>query len=210
QGLVCEFGSKKRGVTGDAVGGSGRAAVGSEVGDAAVVTRAASPRGAGWPDEGVVERVAGDVADFAAAPRRQRHTVEGVGAMPCDVGESGVLVDAEVVGVVDGRDELRRSGRIEGANIDGHAHEHFLRGRRVVEVAGLRPVAYAVDTRLGWGRNAAVGVERHGVVGEPQASSGTAAVVCEIDTPDEPSEAVGYPHHVRTKQTAAVEAAHPV
>ncbi len=70
---------------------------------------AASPCGAGRPDEGVVEWVTGEVADFAAVPRRQRHPVESVGSMPCDISESGVLVDAEVIGVIDRGDELRRA-----------------------------------------------------------------------------------------------------
>jgi hypothetical protein len=116
--------------------------------------------------------------------------------MPCDVGESGVLVEAEVVGVVDRRDELRRPGRIEGGSVDGHAHEHFLRGRCVVQVAVLDAVAHTVYTGLWRRRNAAVRVERHGVVGKPHPRGGTMGVVGEVDAPDEPSEAVGDCHHV--------------
>src|SRR5258707_5531754 len=40
---------------------------------------------------------------------RRRNTVDDVGAMPCDVGESGVLVEAEVVGVADGWPEVAPS-----------------------------------------------------------------------------------------------------
>jgi hypothetical protein len=84
-----------------------------------VITGAASPRGAGRPNEDFVERVTGDVANFAAVARCQRHAVESVRAMPCDVGESGILVDAEVVGIIDSRHELRRPRGISGGSIDG-------------------------------------------------------------------------------------------
>ena len=98
-------------------GGGGRPAVGGHVGHPAVVAWAAAPGGAGWPDQDLVERVAGDVADLAAVPGLERDPVERVGAVPGDVGESGVLVQAEVVGVVDGGDELgaARGSRVAGS-----------------------------------------------------------------------------------------------
>src|SRR6476620_3538958 len=96
--------------------------------------------------------------------RRQGDPVECVCSLPCDVGVPAVLVDAEVVGVVDGRDELGRACGVEGGGVDRHPHENFLCGRGVVQIAGLCAVAHAVDARLGWPRDAAVGVVGHGVV----------------------------------------------
>ena len=79
-----------------------------------MVSAPAPPPGAGRPDEDFVEWVAGNVADFAAMPGGQRYAVDGVDAMPCDTGESGLFIEAEVVGIDDGGDELRRAGRVEG------------------------------------------------------------------------------------------------
>src|SRR5208337_1631208 len=101
-GGVIQLYPQQRGLADDAVGGSGGSAVGRDICDAAVVAGAAPPCRAGRPDEHFVERVAGDMTDFAATPGSQRYPIERVGPMPRHVGESGVLVDAEVVGVVDG------------------------------------------------------------------------------------------------------------
>jgi len=93
---VIQLDGQQRGPADDAVRGA--------VVPPSVVTQATQPcsagnpppRGAGGPDERFVERVAGDMANLAAVSRRQRRPIDRVGAMPCDVSESGVLVEAEV------------------------------------------------------------------------------------------------------------------
>jgi hypothetical protein len=94
-----------------------------------VVAGTAVPGGAGGPGQDLVEGIAGDVADLATVPGLERNPVDRVGAVPGDVGESGVFVDTKVVGVVDGGGELGVTGGVEGPRVDRDAHEDFLGGR---------------------------------------------------------------------------------
>jgi hypothetical protein len=107
-----QFDAQECGFPYDPVGRRGRPAVGGDVYHAAVIARAAAPGGAGWPDQDLVERIAGDVADLAAVPGLERNPVDRVGAVSGDVRESGVFVQTEVIGVVDGGDELGAGSRV--------------------------------------------------------------------------------------------------
>jgi hypothetical protein len=98
----------------DAVGRRprGPAAIGEQVEDPTKIARTAPPCGASRPNHDLVGRVVDDVPDFAAVLGLERDPVEGIGAVPGDVGESGVLIDAEVVAVVDPGDEFGVARRV--------------------------------------------------------------------------------------------------
>ena len=138
---------------------------------------------------------------------RQRNSVDGVGAVTGDVGEPGVLVEAEVVCVVDRRDELDRARGFEGGGVNFDAHEDFLRGAGVVKIAGVGSIAHPVDAWLWRRRDLAVGVVGHRVVGQPDPGAGVVCPGSEVDAPDQAREAVGDQDHSRAQSAAAVEPA---
>src|ERR1700728_2856662 len=204
-----QFEAEQRGVADDPVGRRGGAAVSRDVRHPSTVTGAAAPSGAGRADQDLVEWVAGDVADLAAVPWLERHPVDGVSAMPGDVGESGTLVEAEVVRVVDGCNKLRVARGIQCLRVDSDSHEDLLGGGRVKQVTALGSEANAVHARLGWPGDAAVGVHRHGVVGQPDAGRRGFGIRPQVDSPDKSREAIGDQHYVGPDQAAAVEPARP-
>jgi hypothetical protein len=65
------------------------------------------------------------VPDFAAVPGLQRNPVEGVAAVPGDVGEAAILVDAEVVTAVDRGDKLGIARRVKAALSTGTRMKTF-------------------------------------------------------------------------------------
>ena len=96
----------------DSIGGRrDQPAVGGDVGDPAVILGAPSLRGAGGPSELLVEQLTHHDLPGAASALLQLHTVDGVLPVRGDIGDAGVLVEAEVIGHVRRR---RTPGRRRG------------------------------------------------------------------------------------------------
>jgi hypothetical protein len=72
-------------------------------------------------------------------------------------------------------------------------------------MTGVGAVAHSINAGLRGRRHVTVGVESHGVVGQPHPRGGVACVLGQVDAPDETGEAVGDRHHARTEQATSVE-----
>jgi hypothetical protein len=208
---VCgEFATQHCRLADDPIGRVDCAAIAQHVEDPAVVAVVVSPGEAGRPDQDPIGRVVDDVHDLHAVLRGQRDPVDGVRTVPGDVGESGVLIEAEVVVHVDRGDELRGACRFERRLVDRDTHEDLLCGRGVVQVARAGAVADTVDARLRRRLlDDVVGIKGHGVVGQPDARACAVRAVGEVNPPDEPGVAVGNEQHAGTKHAGSVQPLRP-
>src|SRR5580698_9365295 len=102
--------------------------------------------------------------------------------MRCQIRITGILVKTEIVEHPSPTHNFRLSNGLVGVWIDLHSHEELLGRSGVVEIAELRGILNAVDTRLL--RLHLTWEVAHAFVPQPDTGFGLPGVEIEVDSPD--------------------------